>query len=136
MRHTSAYDIVRYGIWINFLFLSEVFYSNVSSSRESSRAGTYSKKVTYEVGSTVLPSSIMKPKPPIEDKSKGLSSEFHTKHFLFEFWILKRSRRWNRGGDAKKWTRRYNSNHLLCLITTVQPTFTRLNVGICSKLSK
>ena len=63
-------------VYIKFDIFSEIFYSNVSSSRESSRAGTYSKKVTYEVGSTVLPSSIMKSsKQQIEPKSKGWSSK-------------------------------------------------------------
>ena len=100
------------------LWSSEVFYSNISSSRESSRAGTYSKKVTYEVGSTVLPSSIMKPiKPPTEENSKGLSSNWKIflQYIFFNFRILERWRSWNRRGDPKEWTWRYNSNHLLCL---------------------
>lgn len=36
-------------------------------------------------------------------------------YFFFNFRILERSRSWNRRGDPKEWTWRYNSNHLLCL---------------------
>ena len=36
-------------------------------------------------------------------------------YFFFNFRILERWRSWNRRGDPKEWTWRYNSNHLLCL---------------------